>query len=334
MTNEWLRSKPFDMFFILGISAIAIISGAAVIIKPELFPIILMLDLWFLGYHHVISTYTRIGFSVHSLKKHKLLVTVVPIAVIASVAFLANFIGLWAIASIYFYWQWYHYTRQSWGISQFYKSKSNYKTKNKTNLSLLLFWSLPVWGMAHRSFQAPEVFLGQAIVIAPIPEYFYLLIKTIAIVCLLGWVIEKVREWQNSKLPVAHTLYMLSHFSIFYISYVYISDITTGWLVVNIWHNAQYIIFVWLYNNNKYKTGVDENEKVISTLSQTKNIWLYFIFCLTITTAIYHTIDFSVSTLAAFIIIYQSINFHHYIVDSQIWKVRKKPIRTIMGIQN
>jgi hypothetical protein len=33
------------------------------------------------------------------------------------------------------------------------------------------------------------------------------------------------------------------------------------------------------------------------------------------------------------IIIYQTINFHHYIVDSIIWKARKKPMREALGLK-
>ena len=32
------------------------------------------------------------------------------------------------------------------------------------------------------------------------------------------------------------------------------------------------------------------------------------------------------------IIIYQTINFHHYIVDGLIWKARKKPMRKTLGL--
>ena len=32
------------------------------------------------------------------------------------------------------------------------------------------------------------------------------------------------------------------------------------------------------------------------------------------------------------ILFYQTINFHHYIVDSRIWKVRKKPMQETMSI--
>ncbi len=333
MTNEWLRNKPFDMFFILGISAIALFSGALVTKQPDLFYTVLTIDLWLLGYHHVISTYTRIGFNLKSIKEHKFLVTIVPLAVIGSVTILTYSFGIWLITTIYLYWQWYHYTRQSWGVSQFYKSKSNNRDYNNPNLNLILFWSIPLWGIAHRSFQAPDTFIKLPISTIPMPEELYLLIKAIAIISIFIWVISKLIELRKGILPIAHTLYMISHFGIFYISYIYISDITIGWLVVNIWHNAQYILFVWLYNNNKFKKGIAPNEKLISTLSQTKNIVLYFAFCLTITTAIYYTVESIVTSLVALMVVYQSINFHHYIVDSQIWKVRKKPMRDIMGIQ-
>ena len=31
---------------------------------------------------------------------------------------------------------------------------------------------------------------------------------------------------------------MASHFTIFYVGYLVIEDITHGWLVLNVWHNA------------------------------------------------------------------------------------------------
>jgi hypothetical protein len=31
-------------------------------------------------------------------------------------------------------------------------------------------------------------------------------------------------------------------------------------------------------------------------------------------------------------IVFQAINFHHYLVDAVIWKVRKKPVRENFGI--
>ncbi len=72
---------------------------------------------------------------------------------------------------------------------------------------------------------------------------------------------------------------MLSHFTVFFVGYVLIDDLNHGWLVINVWHNAQYIVFVWMYNANRFKDGVDPGAKFLSTLSQERNAWLYFLVC-------------------------------------------------------
>jgi hypothetical protein len=38
------------------------------------------------------------------------------------------------------------------------------------------------------------------------------------------------------------------------------------------------------------------------------------------------------SALSATIVLYQIVNFHHYVVDSRIWKVRREPIRKTLGL--
>jgi hypothetical protein len=139
--------------------------------------------------------------------------------------------------------------------------------------------------------------------------------------------------WARGRLPVAHTLYMLSHFVVFAVAYLLIEDITKGWLVVNIWHNAQYLLFVWMFNNNRYRGGVDPAARLLSMLSQTRNAWLYFLVLFCISTTIYATIESAVAAiLPTTFVIYQTINFHHYVVDGLIWKVRRKPLQATLGI--
>lgn len=109
-TWAWLRSPRFDLFFILGIPAAAILTGLVVIWRPDLFIPILIFDLWFLGYHHVISTYTRLCFDRKSFSEHwALFAVLLPLVTIGTLA-VAYVFGLWTIVSIYFYWQWFHYT--------------------------------------------------------------------------------------------------------------------------------------------------------------------------------------------------------------------------------
>jgi hypothetical protein len=138
--------------------------------------------------------------------------------------------------------------------------------------------------------------------------------------------------WWNGRLPLAHTLYMLSHFAIFYVGYIVIDDINYGWLVLNVWHNAQYIVFVWMYNANRFKSGVDPKAKLLSTMSQERNLWLYLVVCLGITTVLYTALETTIVALPVFVLIYQAINFHHYVVDGVIWKVRRKSLQRTLGI--
>jgi hypothetical protein len=58
-SGGWLRSRRFDAFFIGGIAFVALASGAIIAARPELFLMIFLADLWLLGYHHVVSTFTR-----------------------------------------------------------------------------------------------------------------------------------------------------------------------------------------------------------------------------------------------------------------------------------
>jgi hypothetical protein len=118
----------------------------------------------------------------------------------------------------------------------------------------------------------------------------------------------------------------------FYIGYIVIDDITVGWLAVNIWHNAQYILFVWMFNNNRFKGGVDPRSRFLSTISQTDKAWLYFLTCLAVSTTVYFAIELSIGALPMLVAAYQVINFHHYVADAVIWKVRRRSLQRTLGL--
>ncbi|TIV93920.1 MAG: hypothetical protein E5V85_25080 [Mesorhizobium sp.] len=110
--RAWLRGARFDLSFILGIPAVAFLTGAVILWQPQLFTPILLFDLWFLGYHHVIATYTRLCFDRKSFSEHWSLLVVLLLAVAVGTLAIVYFVGLWTVVSVYFYWQWFHYTRQ------------------------------------------------------------------------------------------------------------------------------------------------------------------------------------------------------------------------------
>jgi hypothetical protein len=66
----------------------------------------------------------------------------------------------------------------------------------------------------------------------------------------------------------------------------------------------------------------------------------YFAVCLIVSTIAYSLLGFALSTVSTFVatslplfaIAYQAINFHHYVVDAVIWKVRRRPVQQNFGI--
>jgi hypothetical protein len=333
---SYLKSRRFDFFFVYGIPAFALLLGAYVLVNPHSFTNVLYYDLLLLGYHHVISTYTRLVFDVQSAKEHWLLLIPLPIAVAAAVTLVAINWGVAAIATIYLYWQWYHYTRQSEGINKAFGFKTRSAQAGSALLNRIMFYLVPVAAILMLSARPGNTFLFQPVHKLPVPMWLALGVMAVTAVCLLCWLVIQGRAvWQGSMSKL-HFSYLCSHHLIYLVAYVAIQDMTVGWLVINIWHNMQYIAFVWLFNVNKHKAGFDRSKPVISWLSQERNWLIYLIVCLLLTSFIYDGIALgagwfsNLTTLSLLIIVYQTINFHHYIVDSRIWKLRSPKVRALL----
>jgi hypothetical protein len=334
---RWLRSPAFDFCFLAGLPAFAALVGAAVVAWPQIFFVVLVYDLWFLGYHHVIATYTRICFDRASFSQRwHLLALLLPAVVVATIG-VAYVFGLWIIVSIYYYWQWFHYTRQSWGISRVYRAKDRTAEYEGGYIDQAIFYALPILGISYRSWQDPKIFLGMELWSFPVPLPALQAVLAISVALTGFWIYRRVLAAIQNRLAKAHTLYMLSHFFIFFTGYILIDDVSSGWLVINIWHNAQYILFVWMFNNKRFEKGIHPEARFLSYISQPGRLALYLGACIGITGIIYwgvlRTID-SVffAGLSATIVLYQIVNFHHYVVDSLIWKVRKPEVRNTLGL--
>ena len=120
---------------------------------------------------------------------------------------------------------------------------------------------------------------------------------------------------------------MLSHVAIFLVAYIAIEDANAGWLAINVWHNFQYVLVVWMMNAKRYAGGVDSAASFISRISQPGRHATYFVSCLAISTVIYLVLGRLVFAMgggmAITVGIYMGINFHHYVVDALIWKRRR-----------
>ena len=333
----WLRGPAFDLTYVAGIGSVAILSGWFVAANPRLFPVIFILNAWLLGYHHVISTFTRLTFDTESFREHRFLITWLPLIVLTCVAVLCAVFGGWILTTIYLYWQWWHYTRQSYGISRIYQRKAGVADDL---VYKLVIYALPAWGILHRSYQAPDKFLFMEVKVIPVPLWLVTAAGALTFIVLAWWVAHTIKAWFEGSFSISHTLYVCSHLLVFGAGYLVIDNINHGWLVLNVWHNCQYILTVWMFNNNRFKSGVDRKHRFLSYLSQRSHLSIYFAVCLILSTGIYATLQYSLGWLAlatatslpVMAIAFQAINFHHYLVDALIWKVRRKPVRQNFGI--
>jgi len=333
-----LCSLNFDGFFVFGIAGIAILSGFVVHLEPLLFTFVIFLDLWLLGYHHVISTYTRLAFDKVSFHENRFFIFGLPLLVIAGVVLLTR-IGSWTVPTVYLHWQLYHYLRQSEGVSKSYLRKSEYGEIGNPTINYACFYFLPITAFLTMSARAPETFLGLPVWTFVFPEMVIIVFQVIATIVFIAWLIPQVQALKNGEHSLFYFGYMASHYLIFVFPYLVFTHINHSWLTINVWHNAQYIAFVWFFNTNRYKKGVDPERKFISYLSQSNRFLLYFLVCFSISSGVYVLLKLIIAEVKPLtmipltIVVYQTINFHHYIVDSQIWKLRDKRVRRNLGLQ-
>lgn len=328
-----LRDRRFDVWMIAGAPFVALASLAVVLVQPTLLLPILMLDLWLLGYHHVIATYTRIGLDRESWSKHWALVVVLPPVVFAAVLLIGWTGGATVLMTIYFYWLWFHYVRQSEGVSKAYAVQGGHRFISDDRLLRLTFYLVPTAAVLQISQTGGGLLLGVEVWAYQLPAPWLHAVWAAAGSALLLSA-RKLYVWYRAGEVSAHySLFWLSHHLMFVVSYGLVRDLTTAWLCLNIWHNLQYLSFVWLSHEKRFKGSVSPRAKVLSTLVLPRNLWMYVLGCLALTFAFYLGAErvvaivgtgLGVSMTLAVTMVYQTINFHHYIVDAIIWRRPKR----------
>jgi hypothetical protein len=318
-----LLSPKFDQLFIGGIFLLAVAAGLIGLTSETALQFLIVANIWVLGYHHVISTYTRLCFDKKNFERSKFLIIGLGPVVLLSVIGLSWYFGVWILVTIYLYAQWFHYSRQSWGISRAYERAGGKPGHDRGYLTQAAFYLFPVWGILNRSYQDPGKFLDVELKVIPTPGALVTVVGAIALCLFAIWAARTMIKCYRGEMSKPYAFFMLSHFAIFFVAYIVMPEINSGWLVIGVWHNLQYIMFVWLFNNKQYKSGVAPDAKFLSFLSQTKNWPLYILFCAFVSTIVYQLLSMgagAIFSMASLIVVYQTINFHHYIVDATIWR--------------
>jgi hypothetical protein len=328
---RWLRSAPFDLALVVGVLALALALGGAALTSPTAFTIVVYADVWLLAYPHIASMYTRVAFDGVSVRAHRFLLFAVPPIVLLATAGATWAGGVVVINTVYFYWQSWHYTRQSYGIARAYARAGGPPAARRDLVSDGVVYGFPLWGLLHRAEEQPAEFFGAPLWSPHVPHGVVVAVAVLALGSLAVWTWQRIRPSAAGDAPVriGHTLFVLSHVVMTLVSYIAVRDITRGWLFINIWHNAQYMLFVWAFNARQFEGGVDPSRRLLSRISQRENVVWYALTCLGLSTLFYATLGqltsrTAVTVLPLVLVTHQTVNFHHYIVDAVIWRSRRR----------
>jgi hypothetical protein len=326
-----IKSEAFDITLLILPLAAGLTAAAAVLGNPGLFTVLLVADLWLLGYHHVVATYTRLAFTRESLRRNRFLAVDLLLLMTTATLALAFTAGAWVVATAFLYLQWFHYMRQGYGLTRMYfRATPEGQVAGSRDITTdLVIYFVPIYGIAARSATMGATFLDLPVKTLVLPQVTITVLGIAAAVAGLGWLLRSSVAFARGTLDTLYTGFVLSHVAIFLLAYVGIEDANTGWLAINVWHNLQYVLVVWMMNQKKYAGGVDPTARFISRISQPGRIAIYFLSCLAISTVVYVILGSFVAIvgggLAVSVGIYMGINFHHYVVDALIWKRRRVP---------
>ena len=330
----WLKEPRFDLTLIVGITVLACGMGTTAYLVPELFLPLLFFHTWCFGFDHVVATFTKLAGLPEDRRRNRFLIYGLPPLVFALTLATGQSAGIGVLNTGYFFFQWFHTTRQSWGIAQHYRRAAGGLAWDPPWLSELTMWSIPVVGMLHRCQQQPRRFLYMDLYLPRVPVGMVTAASVVAAALVAVFFWTRWRALRRGELALPHTLYVCAHLIVFSLGYLLIDDLHAGWLLVNVWHNVQYLAYVWMHNRARFGAGVRADAPVLSWLCQpgvTRAVG-YFAGCLLISTPLFwaiYTVGDHVDVwlngrlISLSLVFALAVNFHHYIVDGLIWKRRR-----------
>lgn len=300
--SGWLVSPRVDAGMIGGALLVALSLGTVANLREGWFTLVLTLDIWLLAYPHVGAMWLHIGLG--RGRRFWPLWTLLPPLVLLGTAGVYFAGGAMALNSLYYHWQSFHYTRQSYGISRSY-ARSAGRVGTDIPADALVFL-VPLWGWLFRCSQQNRNFFGAPLWSPEVPEPLVAAVGLCATAVFLGWLWRT--QWDGQA------WFLLSHVLVTVVSYVWVEEITRGWIFVNLWHNAQYLLFVWARNREG---------GLVPAL--TRSLWPFLLACVLGAGGGYGLLEATLELAllvpaGALLVIHQSINLHHYIVDAVIWR--------------
>ena len=329
-----IKSESFDHVLLLLPLATGFAAAAASLASPGLFGVLLLADLWLLGYHHVVAAYQRLASNAEALGRNRFLACDLLLLLTAATVGLALVAGSWVAATAFLHFQWFRYMRQGHSVARMYfRATPEGQVAGIRDIPAdLVIYLVPIYALAVRSAAMGDLFLNLPVRTMVLPNEAIVALGFAATIAVAMWALQTGAAFARGTLDALYAGFVLSHAAMFLVAYVAIEDVNTGWLAVDVWHNIQYMLVLWM-KQTRNAGGVDMSATTIESPGPSARTSLYFLSCLTIATAVYVALGrfvFAVGGgMAIAFGIYIGINAHHYIVDGVIWKRRSHANRLI-----
>jgi hypothetical protein len=91
-------------------------------------------------------------------------------------------------------------------------------------------------------------------------------------------------------------------------------------------------MIVWLFNDKQVRAARPAPKGLFWAATGNNRAWAYLALCAALSTPVYLTINWiftaGATGLAIGMILNQTLNFHHSIVDAVIWRSPRRPVGT------
>jgi hypothetical protein len=228
---------------------------------------------------------------------------------------------MWLIAAFYLAW---HYTGQAWGMIASFSYLAGITLTNwerltlRTGLRVLLLWHV-IWGAQD----LPQQWLG------PVYPYIPELLNLVSAVAIAAFVIGAMTfAGIKGRTGLKPTPQMLAPWIAVYLWYLVLFFEPAAYIFVQFSHALQYLIFPLRVEINRNESLATNGPGLKQLLWSGRYYSLLVLLGLLVFYAPEILIEKSPQVYSFALLLASGVSIHHYFVDSRIWKLSNKEVRT------
>lgn len=324
-SKYWIQSPASDLvFFSFGWIVVFL---PLLIFEDHIGVIILIVLL--VNYIHRHYTFALVYVQKEEFEKRKKIYILLPlIAALVTIIFI--YVDAFKILlTLSVLWTMYHSVYQKYGITRVYSRKAGYGEAWIEKGVIFSWFVYLIFGLADKEkatllkYQAGRVILdyigGYMNYLATL-SYFFLAVA-VSFTLLFAY-----QEFKNRhRVSTAKVLYVISTLILYFI---FFHSLIVGYIVFAFSHALEYIVFVNVFVNSKYKKKQD-SDSLFGKIS--KKQWLYSgLFSIGIVVVCLLGMELNENAFTIYIV---GSSFLHFIYDGLIWKVRRPEVGKPLDIK-